>query len=118
MPLSDQERYRCAKKAATLYKAYALYAPRHRRFIVNPKKNMRGSERALRGYLRVCCWLMDTQAADDGYALYERLMREEFPEWKPDQNTIDLLQAVRQQSNQKLSVIAPPGRTDPKREMA
>ncbi len=107
-PLSDQDRYRSAKKAASLYRAYALYAPKNRNFAINVKKNVRQSERAIRGYLRICCWLMDAQAADNGYALYEYLMRREYPEWRPDKKTIELLQAIRQQSGPNLQMVAPP----------
>jgi hypothetical protein len=105
--LSHQDRYRSAKKAASLYRAYALYSPKNRGFAINVKKNARQSERALQGYLKICNWLMDAQAADHGYALYGRLMRKEFPEWRPDKNTVELLQEVRQQSGKHLPLVAP-----------
>ena len=100
--ISTPDRYRAAKKAAALYRSYALYAPKNRNFTISVKKTVRQSERALRGYLRICQWLLDAQAADTSYALYERQMRREFPEWKPEKTTIELLQTLRQQSSTSL----------------
>src|SRR5581483_8663071 len=87
--ITEQERYRSAKRAATLYKTYALHAPRYRQFDLNARKSKRQSERALRGCQRMCMWFMDAQAADDCYSLYEKLMTEEFPEWKPAAKTVE-----------------------------
>jgi hypothetical protein len=98
----DKERYRSVKKAAIFYKTYALYYPRNRRYELNPRKSRRQSERALRGHLRMCRWLMDAQMADGTYSAYERLMAEEFPEWKPSANTIDILRLIRQHSGESV----------------
>lgn len=100
--IDDQQRYRYAKRAAQYYKIYALYAPKHRNLDLNVKKNRRQSERALRGFLRMCRWLMDTRAADDGYSEYESLMAREFPEWKPNIHTVEILRMIRQHSGEAL----------------
>jgi hypothetical protein len=98
--LTDQQRYKYAKRAAALYKMYALHAPKHRDLDLNAKKSKRQSERAMRGYLRICRWLMDAQAADGAYIEYETLMTQEFPEWKPVSATIDILRVIRQHSGE------------------
>ncbi len=100
--LGDQQRYKYARRAASLYRTYALYAPKHRDCDLNARKSRRQSERALRGFLRMCRWLMDTQAADDAYSAYESLMAEQYPEWKPGSNTIEILRAIRQHSGENM----------------
>jgi hypothetical protein len=100
--ISDQQRYKSAKKALQYYKLYALYAPKHRRFDINARKSRRQSERALRGHLRMCRWLMDAQTADGTYSAYEKLMSEEYPEWKPNASTIEILRVIRQQSDEHI----------------
>jgi hypothetical protein len=98
--LSDQQRYKYAKRAALLYKTYALHSPRYRDLDLNAKKSRRQSERALRGYLRMCRWLMDAQGADEAYSAYESLMAQEFPEWKPNVTTVEILRFIRQHTGE------------------
>jgi hypothetical protein len=98
--LTDQQRYKYAKRAALLYKTYALHSPKHRDLDLNAKKSRRQSERALRGYLRMCRWLMDAQGADEGYSTYEGLMAQEFPEWKPNVTTVEILRTIRQHTGE------------------
>lgn len=100
LTLTDQQRYKYAKRASLLYKTYALHSPKHRDLDLNAKKSRRQSERALRGYLRICRWLMDAQGADEGYSAYENLMAQEFPEWKPNVSTIEILRAIRQHTGE------------------
>ena len=100
--ISQQQRYKSAKKASQYYKLYALYAPKHRRFNINARKSRRQSERALRGHLRMCRWLMDAHAADGSYSAYEKLMSEEYPEWKPNASTIEILRVIRQHSDEHI----------------
>lgn len=101
---AERQRYEYAQRAKILYKTYALHAPRQRNFDLNARKSRRQSERALRGCLRMCQWLMDAQMADGVYASYERLMAHEFPEWKPAVSTVEILRAVRQNTGQGLSL--------------
>lgn len=96
--IADKERYQRAKRASLLYKIYALYAPKNRQFNLNARKSRRQSERALRGHLRLCRWLVDPQMADGTYSLYEQVMAREFPDWKPHPSTIEILRAIRSQS--------------------
>ena len=100
--LTEQQRYKSAKRASLLYRAYALHAPKNRNFDLNARKRKRQSERALRGHLRMCHWLMDAQTADGTYSAYEKLMSEEFPEWKPNATTVDILRVIRQHSSESL----------------
>lgn len=104
--ITNQERYRYAKRAASLYRMYALHAPKNPDLDLNAKKNRRQSERALRGYLRMCLWLKDGQGADDCYALYERIMKEEVSDWKPMAATVELLRMVRQQTGQQIPMLS------------
>lgn len=99
--ISEQERLRKARRAAALYRQYALHAPKHRDLDMNARKSWRQSERALRGFLRLCQWMQNAQGADEGYSLYELLMKEEYPEWKPNIKTVELLKAVRQLTGQQ-----------------
>jgi hypothetical protein len=103
--ITDQDRHRAARRAASLYRTYALHAPKNRQFDLNARKSRRQSERALRGFLRMCLWLMDAQAADGCYSLYARLMRQEFPDWKPNISTVELIRAIRQQSGHDLPLL-------------
>ncbi len=98
--LTDQQRYKYARRAALLYKTYALHSPKHRDLDLNAKKSRRQSERALRGYLRMCRWLMDAQGADEVYSTYEGLMAQEFPEWKPNISTVEILRTIRQHTGE------------------
>jgi hypothetical protein len=100
--LAEQERYKSAKRASILYRAYALHSPKNRRFDLNARKSRRQSERALRGHLRMCSWLMDAQTADGTYSAYEKLMAEEFPEWRPSASTVDILRLIRQHSSENV----------------
>lgn len=102
--LPEQQRYEYAKRATLLYKTYALHAPQHRSLDLNAKKSKRQSERALRGCLRMCRWLMDAQLADGVYSAYELLMAQEFPEWRPAANTVEILRAARQHTGESFSL--------------
>jgi hypothetical protein len=92
--LPEDQRARSAKRAALLYKTYALHMLKNQHLDLHPEKNKRQSERALRGFLRVCRWSADVQAAESVYSAYMELMVEQFPGWQPSQQTIDILRAM------------------------
>jgi hypothetical protein len=102
--IPDLQRYKHAKRASLLYRTYALRAPSNRQFDLNARKSKRQSERALRGHLRMCRWLMDAQTADGTYSTYEKLMAKEFPDWKPNPHTIEILRAIRQHTGESMSL--------------
>lgn len=104
---TERERSGSARRAASLYRTYALYAPKHRQFNLNAHRSRRQSERALRGFLRMCFWLADPLSAGEVYTAYAQLMAVEYPEWMPEQDTLDILRAVGRPNGALLKQLTP-----------
>lgn len=102
MTFTRQQRYSYAQRAAKLYSSYALHAAKHHDLDLKRHKNLRQSERAIRGYLRMCRWFMDAPAAERIYAAYAKSMAREIPGWQPAPTTVEILRAVREHSGEHM----------------